>query len=51
MGDRQAVELLHTIGFYTYVSIFLQTTGVDVDQLDPAGWTQMKGSGGGADED
>ena len=43
VGDRQAVELLHTIGFYTYVSIFLQTTGVDVDQLDPAGWTKMKG--------
>ena len=51
VGDQQAVELLHTIGFYTYVSIFLQTTGVDVDQIDPAGWTQMKGSGGGAGED
>ena len=43
VGDRQAVELIHTIGFYTYVSIFLQTTGVDVDQVDVEGWNRMKG--------
>jgi alkylhydroperoxidase family enzyme len=43
IGDEQTVEMIHTIGFYTSVAIFLKTTGVDVDQVDASGWDKMKG--------